>query len=414
MLSTEMGSAQLRAQGGMETTIRGEREAGNFAEFLKSQGMDVNPRDLVGSRISMNMFADTDGSLRTGFVAVNKGTVITSQDYREHKGTLNQDDAKKLGLSRSGFYYIKSSLNGDTALFVNGESGQVFTKSNMHVERDTADGFKVVYQNPETGKAGYVQLSQGLESRDVASSVRHLRNGETATFQDDNGTLTLVSGEISSKGVMQDISGILDNGRSVSFRYNTVTGQVTDRTMSQNVNFKQDEVYRNLYDKSHGDMIKFYNLNDEATRLAFVNNLAQTLGNIIGIDETRITGGYGRLGASLGKSGGAKGPGLSGGLNISHANTQKINQITASLLHDIEESESKFGTVDYEKAEALLKNECDGLTKRGYKAGQVGLTRNASKGEAAQEHYQEKIEKFFDGAIHDGVIRKNPFEDPIL
>ena len=36
LLSSQMGSAQLRAHGGMETTIRGEREANNFGIFKKS------------------------------------------------------------------------------------------------------------------------------------------------------------------------------------------------------------------------------------------------------------------------------------------------------------------------------------------------------------------------------------------
>ena len=266
LLSSQMGSAQLRAHGGMETTIRGEREANNFGNFLKSQGMDVQSADLVGSKIRMHMYAGDDGNLKTGFVAVNKGTVITSQDFREHKGELTQEEAKKLGLSRDGFYTIKTSANGETALFVHGESGQTYTKSNMHVERDSSDGFQVVYKNPETGETGFAQLSQGSETRDVASSVRHLRNGETVTFDDDNGKLVLVSGEIRSRGIMQDISGMLDNGRSVSFRYNTVSGQITDRTISQNVNFQADEAYRNLYDKSHGNMLKFYDLDNECKR----------------------------------------------------------------------------------------------------------------------------------------------------
>ena len=103
----------------------------------------------------------------------------------------------------------------------------------------------------------------------------------------------MVSGEIRSRGIMQDISGILDNGRSVSFRYNTVSGQITDRSISQNVNFQADEAYRNLYDKSHGNMLMFYDLDNEATRLAFVNNMSRTVGNIIGIDEVRTMGGHG-------------------------------------------------------------------------------------------------------------------------
>ena len=239
MLSTDTGSAQLRAHGGVETTIRGEREATNFGHFLESQGVDVQPGDLVGSKIRMHMYSDEDGNLKTGFVAVNKGTVVTSQDFREHKGSLNQEDARKLGLSREGFYSIKTSANGETALFVHGESGQTYTKSNMLVEKDSSDGYQVTYKNPETGETGFAQLSQGSESRDVASSVRHLRSGETMTFDDENGKLTLVSGELRSRGIMQDISGMLDNGRSVGFRYNTVSGQITDRTISQNVNFRR-------------------------------------------------------------------------------------------------------------------------------------------------------------------------------
>ncbi len=396
MLSTDMGSAQLRAQGGMETTIRGEREANNFGGFLRSQGIDVQNSDLIGAKTRMNMYTDNDGNLKTGFFAANKGTVITSQDYREYKGSLAKDQARDLGLSHEGFYSIKTSANGETALFIHGESGQTFMRSNLHVEKDSADGYQVVYNNPETGKTGYAQLSQGSESRDVASNVRHLRNGESLTFQDDNGELTLVSGEIRSKGVMQDISGMLDNGRSVSFRYNTVTGHITDRNISQNVNFKPDEAYRNLYDKSHGNMLKFYDLDNEATRLAFVNNMAQTVGNIIGMDEIRTMGGKGGANASFGVGGGGKKMGLSGGLEISHTNRQNINQITASMLHAIEESEGKNGNVDYDKAEALLINECGGLTNRGYKSGQIGLTSEAHKGEIAREHFQGKFDQVMD------------------
>ena len=408
LLANDMGSAQLRAHGGMETAIRGERESNNFASFLNSQGVDVQPTDLVGSKIRMHMYSDEEGNLNTGFVAVNKGTVVTSQDFREHKGALNQEEAKKLGLSRDGFYTIKTSSNGETALFVHGESGQTYTKSNMHVERDSADGYQVVYKNLDTGETGFAQLSQGSETRDVASRVRHLRSGETMTFDDDNGKLTLVSGEIRSRGIMQDISGILDNGRSVSFRYNTVSGQITDRTISQNVNFQADEAYRNLYDKSHGNMLKFYDLDNEATRLAFVNNLSHTVGNIIGIDEVKTTGGHGGISGSMGKSGGGKGVGLSGSLNLSHMNSQKINQINASLLHAIEESENMLGHVDYEKAEALLRNECNGLTKKGYKSGQIGLTSEANKGKAAQDYYKEEFEK-----VINEIMPSVPGEKPL-
>lgn len=409
MLSTDMGSAQLRSQGGMETTIRGEREANNFGRFLKSQGVDVQSKDLIGAKTRMNMYTDNEGNLKTGFIAVNKGTVITSQDYREYKGSLTRDQANELGLAHEGFYSIKTSANGETALFIHGESGQAFTKSNMHVEKDSEDGYQVVYKNPETGETGYAQLSQGTESRDVASNVRHLRNGETMTFQDDNGTLTLVSGEIRSKGVMQDVSGMLGNGRSVSFRYNTVTGQVTDRNLSQNVNFKPDEAYRNLYDKSHGNMLKFYDLDNEATRLAFVNNLSQTVGNIIGKDEIRAISGRGGVRAALGKPGGKIGLGLSGGMDLSHSNRQQINQIGASFLHAIEGSEDNHGHVDYDKADALLRNECDGLTNRAYRSGHIGLTRESHKGQAAREHFQEKFDQFMDEIMpHSGRKGSGP------
>lgn len=395
MLATDMGSAQLRSQGGLETTIRGEKEANHFGQFLKSQGVDVQSRDIIGAKARMNMYLDNDGNLKTGFMAVNKGTVITSQDYREYKGALTKDQARDLGLSQEGFYSIKTSANGETALFVHGESGRAFTQSNMHVERDSADGYQVVYKHPDTGKTGYVQLSKGSETKDVASHVRHLKNGETMTFSDDNGTLNLISGEIRSKGVMQDISGTLDNGRAVSFRYNTVTGRITDRDISQNVNFKPDEAYRNLYDKSHGNMLKFYDLNDEATRLAFVNNMARTVGNIIGIDEVKTIVGRGGLRGSLGKSGG-QGFGLSGAMDLAHSNRQEINQIGASLLHAIEESEDQYGNVDFDKADALLRNECDGLTKRGYQSGQIGLTKEAHDGQAARKHYQENFDQLMD------------------
>jgi len=404
MLSTDMGSSQLRAQGSMETTIRGEREANNFGRFLRSRGMDVQSKDLIGTKTRMNMYTDNDGNLKTGFIAVNKGTVITSQDYREYKGSLTRDQARNLGLSQEGFYSIKTSANGETALFVHGESGQTFTKSNMHVEKDSSDGYQVVYNNPETGETGYSQLSQGMESRDVDSNVRHLRNGEAVTFRDDNGTLTLVSGEIRSKGVMQDASGMLDNGRAVSFRYNTVTGHITDRNISQNVNFKPDEAYRNLYDKSHGNMLKFYDLNNEATRLAFANNMAQTVGNVIGKDEFRTIGGRGGLNASIG----IKKINLSGGMEASHMNRQKVNQITASLLHAIEESEDEQGNVDYNKAEGLLKNECDGLTNRGYRSGHIGLTRDAHKGEAAQEHYKQKMDNIMNKIMPNSLSKRSP------
>ncbi|MFZ5571303.1 MAG: conjugal transfer protein TraG N-terminal domain-containing protein [Thermodesulfobacteriota bacterium] len=396
---TDMGRTQLRAQGGLETTIRGEREAHNFSRYLETQGVAVQSRDLVGARTSLNLYTDNDGNLKTGFIAVNKGTVITSQDYKEYKGALSKDQAQKLGLTREGFYSIKSSPAGGAALLVHGESGRMFTKSDLHVEKNSNDGYQVVYRNPETGETGYTELSQGTEAKDVASTVRHLRSGETLKFQDDNGELTLVSGEIRSKGIMQDISGILDNGRSVSFRYNTVTGHITDRTLSQDVNFKPDEAYRNLYDKSHGNMLRFYDLNDEATRLAFVNNMAQTVGNIIGVDEVQTVGAHGGLDASLGVNAGKKGFDLSGGLDLSFSSRQKINQVSASLLHVIKESEDKNGKVDYEKAESLLRNECDGLTRRGYKAGKIGLTSESLDGQAAREHFQERFDKVQDQII---------------
>ena len=398
MLSTEMGSAQLRANGGMETTIRGEREASNFGNFLKGQGIDVQSGDLIGSRIQMNMYTDDDGNLNTGFIAVNKGTVITSQDYREYKGSLNGDDAKKLGLSQEGFYSIKTSANGETALLVHGESGQTFSKSNLHVEKDSSNGYQIAYKHPETGETGYVQLSQGSESTDIASNIRHLRKGESLTFADDNGKLTLVSGEIRSKGVMQDISGTLDNGRSVSFRFNTVSGQITDRSISQNVNFQADEAYRNLYDQSHGNMLKFYDLDNEATRLAFVNNLAQTLGSIIGIDEVKTVGGHGGFGGAIGSdgekgSGWKKSFGLSGGIDLSHSNRQQINQINSSFLDAIDKSKGDSGRIDYEKLEKLLKNECDGLILRSSKSGNIGLTSEALEGQPAKEHYRQEVQK---------------------
>ena len=143
-------------------------------------------------------------------------------------------------------------------------------------------------------------------------------------------------------------------------------------------------------------MLKFYDLNDEATRLAFVNNMARTVGNIIGVDEIKAIGGRGGLGASIGKPGGKKGFGLSGGMELSHSNRQQINQIGASLLHAIEESEDQSGYVDYDKADALLRNECDGLTKRGYKSGRIGLTKNAHDGQAAREHHQEKFDQLME------------------
>ncbi len=403
MLETDMGSAQLRAQAGMETTIRGEKEAENFRRYLNSQGMDVENRDLIGAKTSLNLYADHAGNLKTGFIAVNKGTVITSQDYKEYKGALSKDQARKLGLSQEGFYSIKSSPHGGNALVIHGESGRIFTRSDLHVEKNTIDGYQVVYKNPETGQAVYTELSQGTETKDIASAVRHLRSGETLKFQDDNGELTLVSGEIRSKGVMQHISGILDNGRSVSFRYNTVTGQITDRTISQNVNFKPDEAYRNLYDKSHGNMLRFYDLNDEATRLAFVNNMAQTVGGIIGIDEFNTFGGKGGINASIG----IKKINVSGGMEAAHMNRQKVNQISSSLLHAIEESRDGFGKIDYDKAEALLRNECDGLTKRSYKSGHIGLTGEAHEGKAAQEHYKEKFND-----IMNELMPNNPGNKP--
>jgi hypothetical protein len=190
----------------------------------------------------------------------------------------------------------------------------------------------------------------------------------------------------------------------VSFRHNTGTGQITDRNISQNVNFKPDEAYRNLYDKSHGNMLKFYDLNDEATRLAFVNNMARTVGNIIGIDEIKTIGGRGGIRGSLGKPG-SKGFGLSGAMDLGHSNRQQINQIGASLLHAIEESEDQSGNVDYEKADALLRNECDGLTKRGYKSGRIGLTKNAHDGQPAREHHQEKFDQLMDQIMPKSIRR---------
>jgi hypothetical protein len=52
--------------------------------------------------------------------------------------------------------------------------------------------------------------------------------------------------------------------------------------------------------------------------------------------------------------------------------------------------------VDYDKADALLRNECDGLTKRGYKSGRIGLTKNAHEGQAAREHHQEKFDQLME------------------
>jgi hypothetical protein len=61
--------------------------------------------------------------------------------------------------------------------------------------------------------------------------------------------------------------------------------------------------------------------------------------------------------------------------------------------------------VDYDKADALLRNECDGLTKRGYKSGSIGLTKNAHDGQAAREHHQEKFDQLMDQIMPKSIRR---------
>ena len=157
-------------------------------------------------------------------------------------------------------------------------------------------------------------------------------------------------------------------------------------------------------------MLKFYDLDNDATRLAFVNNMAHTVGNIIGIEEIRTTGGYGGISGSLGKSSGKNGFGISGGLDLSHSNRQQVNQINASLLHAINESEDVHGNVDYEKAETLLRNECDGLTKRGYKSGQIGLTSESHETHVAKDHFQHKFDEVINEIIPDPLKKDVPLK----
>ena len=98
---------------------------------------------------------------------------------------------------------------------------------------------------------------------------------------------------------------------------------------------------------------------------------------------------------------GKKGQAFQAEINLSHLNSQKINQISASLLHAIKESEDEFGHVDYTKAESLLKNECNGLVNRGYKSGHIGLTKGAHEGKEARDHYKEKFENIYDEVTPD-------------
>ena len=89
------------------------------------------------------------------------------------------------------------------------------------------------------------------------------------------------------------------------------------------------------------------------------------------------------------------------------SNRQQINQISASFLHAIKESEDKNGFVNYEKAESLLRNECDGLIERGYKSGNIGLTKGSHEGKAAREHFKEKFDDAMDKVLPN-PLKKNP------